>query len=123
MYFSNLKLLAFLASVGSAMALPTTTLNKRFGVAPNTQSCTAADHVFWTSFSIDIGVDYAGGRGCNDVYNALSDLLISNWQCVDDGSGGTQLWFNCSQLCVAAGLNQKLESMYPMVNGFNCPPS
>jgi hypothetical protein len=113
------EFIAVLACAASTLALPTTQLTKR--ITPNTQSCTAQDNFAWISYSVDIGVTYAGGSGCNNVYNSLSSLAITNWQCVDDGSGNTQLWFNTIP---GAGqqINSALESMYPMVQGgFNCP--
>jgi hypothetical protein len=98
MLFTKQSLVAYLAMISTAMALPTATPVDKQGVAPNTQSCTAEDHFSLASYSVDIGITYANGIGCNDVYNALmAETVISNWQCVDDGAGGTQLWFNAGQ--------------------------
>lgn len=95
---STIGLIAAAATVVPSMALPTTVksevLEKR--ITPNTQSCTVTDNVFFLSYSVDIGIDYAGGSGCNNVLGAIQGqgVAVTNWQCVDDGSGGTQLWFN-----------------------------
>jgi hypothetical protein len=95
MPFTKQSLVAHLAVISTAMALPTANPVDKRGVAPNTQSCTAEDHGLFASYSVDIGITYANGIGCNDVFNALmAETTISNWQCVDDGAGGTQLWFN-----------------------------
>ncbi|KAK3049386.1 hypothetical protein LTR09_009305 [Extremus antarcticus] len=124
-----LAIAATLISLSATLALPAAvpatanTLQAR-GVTPNTQSCTATDHVFWASYSTDIGVNYNGGSGCNAVFDALnSRTAITNWQCVDDGAGGTQLWFN-APVGHGGEINDGLLSTYPWVGGqFNCPDS
>jgi hypothetical protein len=143
MHFTKESLVAYLAMISTAIALPTAGPIDKRGVAPNTQSCTAEDHGLFASYSVDIGITYANGIGCNDVFNALmAETTISNWQCVDDGAGGTQLWFNaglgkflavfqevfacsvCSLYCSGdgAGISSALLSMYPTIEGgFNCP--
>lgn len=113
---------------GNAIAVPMkdTHLVKRTfpnPMIPNTQSCSAYDYgALIIGYSIQIGVAFNNGIGCNDVYNALEGHTgtMSAWHCEDDGFGNTALYFNNYE--GQGGLiNQALESMYPMVNGFNCP--
>lgn len=111
-----------LSGLTSTMASP---LTKR-GVAPNTQSCTVTDEPGFNSYSIDIGVAYNGGVGCDDVLHSIQSrgIAITNWQCVDDGAGNTQLWFNTPidpQGGYGSAISYALSSQYPTVNGFNCP--
>ena len=106
-----------------ALSLPTASNIDKRSIAPNTQSCTATDHgEDVISYGVHIGIAYNGGSGCNDVYNALEDAThyVSNWQCVDDGSGDTQLYFN-DYVNNQDGINSALHRMYPTVNSFNCP--
>lgn len=60
-----------------------------------TQSCHATDHGPFVSYSVLIGVPYAGAKDCDDTYNVLESAegAISNWQCVEK-DGNIQLWFN-----------------------------
>ena len=104
---------AVAGSISSALAQPT----KRA-----VQSCHATDHGLFASYSVDIGITYANGVGCDDIYNAIENNVgISNWQCVADGSGNTQLYFDAGTYN-AAGINSALEQEYPSIDGgFNCP--
>jgi hypothetical protein len=120
------KTIAALAFIGLTSASP---VQKR-GVAPNTQSCHVADNVLFLSYSIDIGITYAGGVGCDDVLHALQaqSIAVTEWKCVDDGAGDTQLFFNTPDTCpfvdgCGDSINKALAQEYPTVNGFNCPNS
>ncbi|KAL9084916.1 MAG: hypothetical protein Q9165_007869 [Trypethelium subeluteriae] len=100
---------------------------ERRGVPDNTQSCNCVQHPFFNSYSIDIGVGYNGGNGCNDVFNAIMGrgVALTNWQCVADDNGNTQLWFNTPNQFAGFNpgdiVNSALTTIYPTVNGFNCP--
>ena len=86
-----------------------------------TQSCQARDNLFWVSYSIYIGVPYGGPDECDGTYNNLEDEVtnISDWQCVEE-NGNIRLWFN-AEGGNGSGISAVLESLYPSVNGFNCP--
>ncbi|KAI9661087.1 MAG: hypothetical protein M1821_009414 [Bathelium mastoideum] len=107
----------------STLAAPFT---KR-GVPDNTQSCNCVDHPTFQSYSVDIGVSYNNGDGCDAVYNAIfgRGVALTNWQCVADDSGNTQLWFNTPIQFLGFNpgdiINSALTTVYPTVNGFNCP--
>lgn len=88
-----------------------------------TQSCHSHDHFLFTSYSVRIGVPYISAKNCDDTYHALESATISiaNWQCVES-DGDIQLWFNCIN-CTGDDINNALESRYPSVDRFNCPPT
>lgn len=120
--------LTALSSISPAVALPASSTNKLHKrIAPNAQSCTATDNALFLPYSVNIGEPYDNGNGCNDVLNGVKNTgcVPSNWQCVDDGNGMTQLWFDCAKFQADDGdeLNTALENLYPTVNGFNCPNS
>ncbi|KAL9079694.1 MAG: hypothetical protein Q9157_001420 [Trypethelium eluteriae] len=110
-----------LSCAGISPSLAAPTVNKRT-VAPNTQSCYVTNHVLSQSFDIDIGVTYANGTGCDNVYHALQDAsgLILNWRCIDDGNGNTQLYFDGPDADGILVVNRVLSQEYPAVSGFNC---
>jgi hypothetical protein len=87
-----------------------------------TQSCHATDHYYVISYSVLIGVPYAGAADCDATYHALESATysISNWQCVEK-DGNIQLWFAAFPN-YGPQINSALESRYPSVaGGFNCP--
>lgn len=109
---------AMLALAGTTLAAPTPSADNPV------QSCHCSDRGNSIgAYGVYIGVTYAGGSGCDNVYNALenSGCLLSSWQCVEAGDGNTQLYFNAA-LGNGGRINSALESMYPTVQGgFNCP--
>lgn len=94
---SILPLLLAISGQHSASALPNPGIFRR--VPDNEQACTATDQGLFASYSVNIGIHYNDGLGCNNVLDALKDegVAVSNWQCVDDGGGNTQLWFNAGK--------------------------
>lgn len=133
MYFSK-SLVATVATTAciftSTLALPQgekqtgaeqapSDLTKR--VNPNEQSCTAADFFNGVGYSVLVGVSYNGGSGCGDIWNALNSRVPGVWgyTCLPSGDY-TSLGFNADKNH-GGDINAALASMYPMVNGFNCP--
>jgi hypothetical protein len=118
MVYLKTSLIASLVLAGSTtLAAPTgsTKLAKRMGA-----TCDAVYEVFFDSYSIWIEAPYNGGSGCDNVFRALSiQLAVTNWQCVDDGTGMTRLWFN-GPIGTGDAANTALNEMYPDVGGFNC---
>jgi hypothetical protein len=111
-----LLLLALASS--SAFAAPTDSakLSKRM-----TATCDITFNVLFESYSVWVGAPYAEGSGCNNVFGALqgAGAAVTNWQCVDDGTGNTRLWFN-APLFKNDAVNTALNSMYTVDGGFQC---
>lgn len=97
-YATKTTLIALLATVAATtFAASTAPIAKR--VAANNRGCSVKDDgVAFASYSVEIGIAYNGGSGCNDVLNAITNHFgVINWQCVDDGSEVIQLCFNGPQ--------------------------
>jgi len=128
--FKILIALTLLGSINAAVPNIRTSLERRA-----TQSCHTTNHGIFISYSVLIGVPYAGKTDCDDTYNALTHagpmiseqgyqwdgVPISNWQCVEQ-NGNIQLWFNAAAN-EGNDINAALESRYPSVSSFNCPGS
>jgi hypothetical protein len=120
MFTSKISVLSLLAlATSSAFAAPTPSeskLDKRMA-----STCNREYKLLFDVYSVWIEAPYADGIGCDSVYNALvaHSTSPSNWQCVDDGTGMTQLWFN-TVVFATDGVNQALNDMYPDVGGYNC---
>ncbi|KAK4565862.1 hypothetical protein LTR86_003711 [Recurvomyces mirabilis] len=102
-------------------------------ITPATAGGVAALSYF--NFTITIGVDFAKGKGCDDVKNALQNTLkdgrskyapnsgFATYECDDDKSGGTSLRFTTlAWPGVTWKVDQTLGIEYPMVQerGFTC---
>ncbi|KAK3679760.1 hypothetical protein LTR78_000136 [Recurvomyces mirabilis] len=86
------------------------------------------------NFSITTGVDFAKGKGCDDIKTAMQDALkdgrsryapnsgFARYECVDDMHGGTSLRFTTlARPGVTKKVDQTLGKEYPMVQGgFGC---
>ena len=124
--FLSKKIIIALTLTGSvnAAVLNTRTSPKRRA----DQSCTAAQHGLWISYSVWIGVPYAGSADCDATLKALRQNIgncITNWQCVGK-DGDIQLWFNTPEDIsgdFGTEINKALESRYPSVGSFDCPGS
>ncbi|KAK5682767.1 hypothetical protein LTS10_005897 [Elasticomyces elasticus] len=109
-----------------------TPLTKRaYGyIAPNTQSCVSTQELPTSlAYAVQVGVTFANGVGCKDIGWTLATKLLavqgdeqhfSAYSCVDDGNGYTLLKFTTFR-DRATHVNEVLQQIYPMVNGFNCP--
>lgn len=75
-----------LAQIGSA-------LRALAPIAPNTQSCSATVNVVFTTYNVQIGLDFANGVSCSTFQDNLEDQLISptGFSCQDDGNGDTSI--------------------------------
>ncbi|KAK3638302.1 hypothetical protein LTR56_013131 [Elasticomyces elasticus] len=99
-------------------------------ITPNTQSCIGKQElVSKLSYTVQIGVSYANGAGCQHVLSTLGSAVMSipndkqvfeAYVCWDDGNGNTLLEFTTYH-DRGWKVNEALSSLYPMVNGFNCP--
>ena len=95
--------------------------------SPATQFCQTKYNFLFCSHSILIRVPYRGSSDCDNTFHTLygdldqteSKADLTNWQCVEE-DGYIRLWFNTPITFSASDVNQRLESCYPNVNGFNC---
>jgi hypothetical protein len=96
------------------------------------QSCTAKAHIYWTSYSVQIGAPY-DGNVCSKIYDSLDEHNThpqfsgppTSWKCEDDGEGHFQLWFDMplNMGRVGKDVSEGLSAVFPsdVINGFNCP--
>ncbi|KAK3632982.1 hypothetical protein LTR56_016030 [Elasticomyces elasticus] len=93
-------------------------------ITPNTQSCVAKQKIPKALiYTVRIGVTYANGAGCSYIKDQLQAQFgeeFGSYTCLDDGDGNTLLKFTTYQ-GHGPELNDLMHSIYPMVNGFNCP--
>ncbi|KAK3624193.1 hypothetical protein LTR56_021129 [Elasticomyces elasticus] len=130
-------MVGFLTTTNALLALLTgftaaTPLTKRaYGyLAPNTQSCVTTQELPTSlCYAVNVGVTFANGVGCEGIGWALKTHLLaipgdkqtfSAYSCVDDGNGYTLLKFTTFR-DRATQVNEILQQIYPMVNGFNYP--
>ncbi|KAK5118584.1 hypothetical protein LTR85_008049 [Meristemomyces frigidus] len=126
--------------VGTAVSAPAALSKRIFSkLDPNTQTCTIHGKTFWADFTVQVGVSYNGGSGCDGIKQNMRDtslgegdsadcehLDFGKWRCDDDGQGGTVLRFDVAYgqaQCNYPGdlINHVLSQEYPMVTGgFNC---
>lgn len=111
---STLALIA-LYSASTTLAAPTPL------EARAVQSCHATNHGLYNTYNVWVGVDYANGRGCDNIRRALDDVgaWLTQYSCEPAG-GNTQLKFN-ALINYGGAINGALQRMYPMVDRFNCP--
>ncbi|KAK5739202.1 hypothetical protein LTR17_005503 [Elasticomyces elasticus] len=99
-------------------------------ITPNTQSCVSVQELKGKlSYTVQIGVSYAHGAGCQFIDRTIGLNVLQipgdkqiweNFYCWDDGNGDTLLKFT-TYWNRAWQINEALNFIYPMVNGFNCP--
>ncbi|KAK3654176.1 hypothetical protein LTR56_004231 [Elasticomyces elasticus] len=121
-FYATTVLLALLATFTAANP----TIKPK--ITPNTQSCGAKQYQDNLGYTLYIGVTYANGNGCAYIGDQLKAKFLGSpshpefghYSCKDDGNGDTLLKFTTLPGRGPA-INDLMHSIYPMVNGFNCP--